>query len=125
MAIQISENNLSEKAKKALSNAKNKSQFMRDAIEYYVDSQYPGLLPELLDEIKEVKKIVSSFSLQQQSFSEQAATKEHYQEIKQSEDNIKDTEINSALQDLDNGDDYTSDEKAEIERMLDFSLDQF
>lgn len=73
MAIQITEKLLSEKARKFLSKAPSKSQFLRDAIEFYVNSVDPtntselciqGVLMKRLNEktkeLEEIKEIVSS-----------------------------------------------------------------
>lgn len=75
MAIQISEKHLSPEAKRALSNAKNKSQFMRDAIEFYVrrgfdkenievscDSEIRKDIKEVKQEIKELKEILKNLN---------------------------------------------------------------
>lgn len=65
MAIQISEKLLSEKARKALSNAVSKSQFLRDAIEFYVNSMDAkntdnfSIQGTLIKEIEELKNMVA------------------------------------------------------------------
>jgi predicted DNA-binding protein len=51
MGIQITEDKLSEKAKEELKNCKSKSQYLRDAIEYYV--QYKHVDVEVI--LKEVE----------------------------------------------------------------------
>lgn len=66
MAIQISEKNLSPKAQKALNNAVNKSQFLRDAIEFYVSREYPEAAPdpEIKNDIKEIKELLLRITTQ-------------------------------------------------------------
>lgn len=70
MAIQISENNLSPKARKALANAKNKSQLLRDALEFYVNrdeiitSPVTSIDSALHSDIKEIKELLKGLSLQ-------------------------------------------------------------
>lgn len=69
MAIQISEKHLSPEAKRALNNAKNKSQFMRDAIEYYVKSEKiqnaveTSCYSDIKEDIKEIKEMLKSLSV--------------------------------------------------------------
>lgn len=69
MAIQISENNLSPKARKALANAKNKSQLLRDALEFYVNrdevvaSPVTGVDSGLQSDIKEIKELLKGLAL--------------------------------------------------------------
>lgn len=66
MAIQISEKFLSPEAKSVLDNAKNKSQLLRDALEFYVkymkgqvnSSVEPGLNKELENDVKDIKKML-------------------------------------------------------------------
>lgn len=71
MAIQISEKFLSPRAIAALNKAPNKSQFLRDAIEYYVNrgpvnisSRIPGIsdISDLRDDIKDIKELLSSIA---------------------------------------------------------------
>lgn len=59
MSIQISESKLSPEARKALQNAKSKSQFMRDAIEFYVKNRDASSDSELLNDIREIKNMLS------------------------------------------------------------------
>jgi|LSQX01.3.fsa_nt_gb hypothetical protein len=68
MAIQISEKFLSPRAVAALNKAPNKSQFLRDAIEYYVNrgpvnisSRIPGIsdASELQSDIKDIKELLN------------------------------------------------------------------
>jgi hypothetical protein len=68
MAIQISEKFLSPRAVAALNKAPNKSQFLRDAIEYYVNrgpvnisSRIPGVsdASELQSDIKDIKELLN------------------------------------------------------------------
>ncbi len=81
MGIQISENKLSSRAKAALSNAKNKSQFLRDAIEFYVGRDADIVnsdLSILSNDIKEIKMLLvelTQSSLESSSFSEAAAVR--------------------------------------------------
>ncbi len=56
MAIQISTDKLSGEAKAVLDNTKNKSQFMRDAIEFYVSNRS---IKDDLDEIKAVLRQIA------------------------------------------------------------------
>lgn len=77
MAIQISEKNLSPEARNALNNSKNKSQLMRDALEYYVgnkknqetldvsvscDTEIKNEIKEIKDEISQIKEILMALS---------------------------------------------------------------
>lgn len=83
MAIQISENKLSPKARKALANAKSKSQFLRDALEFYVSrddvdsslsSEISPELTSLVSEIKELKSLMKEIATR--PVGELVATKE-------------------------------------------------
>lgn len=61
MGIQITEKGLSSKARKALSNAKNKSRFLREAIEFYVqreESEEPSY--DFHDELQEIKTLIGN-----------------------------------------------------------------
>lgn len=60
MGIQIEENKLSQEAQKALRNAKNKSQFMRDAIEYYVRKEPVAGNFEFSKDIKDIKSMLAT-----------------------------------------------------------------
>lgn len=68
MAIQITEKHLSPEAKKALDNAVNKSQFLRDAIEFYVrrgqvsECENVGENTTLREELKEIKSILAQLT---------------------------------------------------------------
>jgi hypothetical protein len=65
MGIQISEDKLSDVAKKALSNANNKSQFLRDAIEFYVRRGLDASTDDTLKvDIKEIKTMLIALNLQ-------------------------------------------------------------
>lgn len=69
MGIQISEEKLSPKAQAALRNAKSKSQFLRDAIEFYVGRDIAQLseISELVEEIKALRKMLSDIAASQAS----------------------------------------------------------
>lgn len=124
MAIQISEGKLSEKARKALKNSKNKSQFLRDAIEFYVSSQ----MPEILTELKEIKQLIISNSQAFQAFSEQAAVNEAKAENEQKSLNFEKANETKQLQAVQNdvkNDSFSESEKAEINRMVDELLEKF
>lgn len=124
MAIQISEDKLSEKARKALKNSKNKSQFLRDAIEFYVSSQ----MPEILTELKEIKQLIISNSQAFQAFSEQAAVNEAKAENEQKSLNFEKANETKQLQAVQNdvkNDSFSESEKAEINRMVDELLEKF
>lgn len=56
MAMQISTNKLSPEAKKAVDNANNKSQFLRDAIEYYVKEH--SSQKNIENELNEIKSLL-------------------------------------------------------------------
>lgn len=63
MAIQIRETLLSPLAQKVMNNSKNKSQFVRDAIEFYVQTKHGGALShqgilEISKEIQEIKMML-------------------------------------------------------------------
>jgi len=124
LAIQISEGKLSEKARKALKNSKNKSQFLRDAIEFYVSSQ----MPEILTELKEIKQLIISNSQAFQAFSEQAAVNEAKAENEQKSLNFEKANETKQLQAVQNdvkNDSFSESEKAEINRMVDELLEKF
>lgn len=68
MAIQIDEKHLSVEARRALSNAKSKSQLLRDALEFYV-SKNGGMSEiksdvnnEMVNDVKEIKKMLLEIS---------------------------------------------------------------
>lgn len=74
MAIQISEDKLSENARSYLKKAKSKSQFLRDALEYYTkalmnvgnensENNANYIDEEVAKDIKEIKEIVLKLSL--------------------------------------------------------------
>ena len=106
MAIQISEHKLSPLAQQALSNAKNKSQFLRDAIEYYVSSELNNL--DIKEDIKEIKNILKQLA-SQTVYDETVATKNEEEkenitvninsndDIKKTVDNVNNTESNKQL----------------------------
>lgn len=62
MAIQIDEKHLSEEARRALGNAKSKSQLLRDALEYYVrrgaDKSETRSDEQLANDVKDIKKLL-------------------------------------------------------------------
>jgi len=61
VGIQITEKGLSSKARKALSNARNKSRFLREAIEFYVqreESEEPS--HDIHDELQEIKTLIGN-----------------------------------------------------------------
>lgn len=62
MGIQISEDKLSPLASKALKNAKNKSQFLRDAIEFYV--QRGTIDDEIRNDLNELKEMIRKLHTQ-------------------------------------------------------------
>lgn len=70
MAIQITEKLLSAKAQKALNNAVNKSQFLRDAIEYYVNREpqatasTASIDPDIRNDIQEIKELLQKLTNQ-------------------------------------------------------------
>jgi len=77
MGIQISEDKLSPRAQAALRNAKSKSQFLRDAIEFYVSRDMDSmntLLSELMEEIKALRKMLSSSQQIIAAYNESAAS---------------------------------------------------
>lgn len=77
MGIQISEHKLSPRAQAALRNAKSKSQFLRDAIEFYVSRDMDSmntLLSELMEEIKALSKMLSSSQQIIAAYNESAAS---------------------------------------------------
>jgi len=106
MAIQISEHKLSPLAQQALNNAKNKSQFLRDAIEYYVSSELNNL--DIKEDIKEIKNILKQLA-SQTVYDETVATKNEEEkenitvninsndDIKKTVDNVNNTESNKQL----------------------------
>ena len=64
MGIQITEKGLSSKARKALSNAKNKSQFLREAIEFYVQREEGKEPPhDIHDELQEIKTLIGNLQV--------------------------------------------------------------
>lgn len=60
LGIQISEHNLSPEAKEALNNAKNKSQFLRDAIEFYVRRGEQN--KDIEKDIREIKDLLKDLA---------------------------------------------------------------
>lgn len=71
MAIQINEKHLSPEATQALQNAKSKSQFLRDAVEFYVSKEgETSILKKEVDilksDIKEIKNLLIEVLQQQQ-----------------------------------------------------------
>lgn len=147
MAIQISEKKLSPKAQKALSNAKNKSQFLRDAIEHYVSKDIPQITndPELKEDIKEIKEFLMKIASQKTSNDEVAFTQETFassqKEIKAEKNLSENKKENQAVENRDlkieedsteknekaniSEDGYTEEQKREIEEMLVNSIDNF
>ena len=85
MAIQISEKNLSPLAAKALNNAKNKSQFLRDAVEFYVqrgiqtggnhnENGIRSDLGEIKDMIRDLQQVLAQKVVFEPAVSEKAAS---------------------------------------------------
>ncbi len=98
MAIQISEHKLSPEAKKALNNAKNKSQFLRDAIEYYVKRGKESTdFIKMKEEIKEIKSLlIQMTSNSKPIYTETAVTetfKDNIVSIKKENNNSEDKTV--------------------------------
>ncbi|MCT4584045.1 MAG: hypothetical protein N4A54_03885 [Peptostreptococcaceae bacterium] len=101
MAIQISEHKLSPQAKKALNNSKNKSQFLRDAIEFYVKRDQQTDLnsssdPEMKEDIKEIKDMLLQLSSKSINF-ESAVDKDTNIEINENIVEKTDKKINEEV----------------------------
>lgn len=139
MAIQINEKHLSSKAKKALNNAKNKSQFLRDAIEFYVnrESVYENIGSDLKEDVREIKELLLKMSIPP-LITETAITKESFltsQSPKSSvQDSSKEIEIDKLkeyaasevkVEEAINDDGLSEAKKKEIAEMLDNSIDLF
>jgi len=146
LGIQINENKLSPEAKKALQNAKSKSQFMRDAIEFYVRhmerSCTDGSLDDLKGDIKDIKSMLTKIckinSADMLPFDAKVVTnnnadKEKVQLLKQpsvSEEKPKVVSINEPKpsnypkdENKDTQQELSEGEKSEIEKLLDASID--
>lgn len=101
MAIQISEKGLSPEAKRALNNAKNKSQFMRDAIEYYVksgniqDTVEISCDSEIKEDIKEIKEILKNLSINRSALESVTSLDSSLNEIENNND--EETIISSSI----------------------------
>lgn len=141
MAIQIDpDKHLSLEAKKALDNAKNKSQFLRDAVEYYVRRNDTEIKKDL-EEIKQLlKQLNVTPAYTEESVIESAITKEKEleeetlkKEIEQLQNEkittqVEEPEAVQAKSNIDNNNsdnNISDDDKRAIEKMLDASLDNF
>lgn len=130
LAIQISEKHLSKEARNALANAKNKSQFLRNALEFYVksitvadkDSDNSNFLhnSEVIKDIKEIKDILLRLS----SHGEIAGTI-NLDDIEENPKDLINEQINKQKSLEKKNDGLSDDERREIEKMLDNSLDVF
>lgn len=131
MAIQISEKGLSLKAKEALKNAKNKSQLMRDALEYYV--AYQNDLEKVEKELSEVKSLLISLSSKNSSVSNNDLLEKELiklevekEEVASDLDIYKENDKETKKADNTGSDEGIIDKgKIEIERLIDNSLKKF
>lgn len=131
MAIQISEKGLSLKAKEALKNAKNKSQLMRDALEYYV--AYQNDLEKVEKELSEVKSLLISLSSKNSSVSNNDLLEKELiklevekEEVASDLDIYKENDKETKKADNTGSDEGIIDKgKIEIERLIDNSLKNF
>lgn len=131
MAIQISEKGLSLKAKEALKNAKNKSQLMRDALEYYV--AYQNDLEKVEKELSEVKSLLISLSSKNSSVSNNDLLEKELiklevekEEVASDLDIYKENDKEAKKADNTGSDEGIIDKgKIEIERLIDNSLKNF
>lgn len=151
MAIQIDEKLLSIEARELLKNAKNKSQLLRDAIDFYakfMKGDMPGgnqqinFHEDIVKDIKDIKEMMLSYK---NPVSEMAADIQYKEpdiikletkEIRRNT-NHKEREVvsnNILIQDEPvevnetinmNDSEMTQQEKDELERMLDMSLNNF
>lgn len=66
ISIQVDEKKLSSLAAKALLNAKNKSQFLREAIEFYVQRSLPAQssVPDVRPDLEEIKDLIRDLHTQ-------------------------------------------------------------
>lgn len=104
MAIQIDEKHLSPEAKRALNNAKSKSQFMRDAIEFYVSRNVQNIQvscdSEIKDDIKEIKAMLKKLSIAGITLDEVSSTikvESSNEEIKAEPETKVDSEPNKVI----------------------------
>jgi len=143
VSIQINETKLSPEARKALQNSKSKSQFMRDAIEFYVKHRQTTNTtdPEIKEDIKQIKEMLKKLCTEgtKVSFTENISSEEVRTEITNEKDiveipvinEIKDKEpekktevINNPIKEEVTGN-IDDEKKREIEKLLDASLDLF
>jgi len=154
VSIQINETKLSPEARKALQNSKSKSQFMRDAIEFYVKHRQTTNTtdPEIKEDIKQIKEMLKKLCTEgtKVSFTENISSEEVRTEITNEKDiveipvinEIKDKEpvqimdktikepekktevINDPIKEEVTGN-IDDEKKREIEKLLDASLDLF
>jgi len=66
ISIQVDEQKLSTQAAKALKNAKNKSQFLRDAIEFFVQRELPENIvkQDVRSDLEEIKELIRELHIQ-------------------------------------------------------------
>lgn len=66
ISIQVDEKKLSARAANALLNAKNKSQFLRDALEFYVQRSLPtqGAVSDVRPDLEEIKDLIRDLHTQ-------------------------------------------------------------
>lgn len=124
LAIQISENHLSPEAVKALNNAKNKSQFLRDAIEFYVNRKEDD--NGLKNDIKQIKELlvnIHTVGITSTVINEVCTAADVRQTINKSvpkNDLLNDHIDNDIIEEniIDNSNDYSEEDKRAIEANL-------
>lgn len=149
MGITISEKYLSPQVKKALANAKNKSQFIREALDFYVSREsievgsdtesivVKEMDSEMKSDIKEIKKLLLNMSTIP-AYTESAISKdvistsnEQSQPVKvidtvTDEVPVKPIEpLNTAMVQDDDNSDMSEEEKQRIQEMLENSINMF
>lgn len=134
MAIQIDEKLLSIEAKQLLSNAKNKSQLLRDALEFYTKFLKGGIVTgvdpaDIIDEISDIKRMISEMqncNWINNDVKPKVSPKVNLTIdpiVKKNEYTPKAIEEKSDV--VSNNNEMSEDERLEIERMLDNSLENF
>lgn len=152
MAIQIDEKLLSNEAKQFLSNTKNKSQLLREALEVYIrnfkggmESTECNLNEDVIKDIKDIKQMMlqmangykpviiseTSVDMQVKEIQSQESIKkikniniqpELIKTVKDQPEVINNEEKKDSLN---IADEMTEEQKREIEKLLDNSLDNF
>lgn len=147
MAIQIDEKLLSDDAKHFLNNTKNKSRLLREALEFYIRNVKGGMIntessigQDVVNDIKEIKDMLQHMtneykpiSMNEASIDVQVKEVQIQEPIKENKRNTIQEEItkelpieiNNEKNSLNDDDGMTDEQKREIEKLLDNSLNNF